>query len=434
MSPQVESQSSADHRLGGPMESRTAGVPRRWAMTAAGGHFRAAVVNVMLVLASTAVMGAAIFGAGELYFRWSFGWNATGQWPIWTVFDEQRGWTLKPGEYSYVDLVVFRKVYVSINDLGIRNKPVSLKVREGIERISIVGDSFVFGAPLNDEATPTGRLQRLLGPQREVVNIGVPGYGTGQELLMMEDLIGRHYEPGSKIVIVFFSNDIQDNSGVDYSTNERDPIRPAFSVSSSGSLQIEPATPHQHESPSRPGLLQRSLFYNFVRTSAMYAAIAHPSLIDVAGHLGIKVALPRTPGIIAGWYTEGWLERWTRTEAILAYAVTRMRTLTSAEIFLVYMPSPFQIEGVFRRMVESSANGDPGYRALLTETDRPQHMLQRFADSHRVRLVDLTGVLRDSGDGRLYFPRDGHLTERGSELVANELARVLSAETVKRPK
>jgi GDSL-like lipase/acylhydrolase family protein len=426
MSPKAGMESSADQRIDGPLALRGIESSRRLATMAGGGGFRGAIANLLLVLASTVVMSAVIFAAGELYLRWSFGWNAAGQWPTWTTFDERRGWTLKPGEYSYVDLVVFRKVHLSINELGLRNKQVALTVPDGIQRISVVGDSFVFGAPLNDGETLTGRLQRLLGPTHQVVNMGVPGYGTGQELVMMEELIGKRYEAGSKIVIVFFSNDIQDDAGVDYSTNERDPIRPAFSVSASGSLVIEPATRPQQASPPRPGLLQRSLFYNFVRSSAMYAAIGHPSLLDAAQRVGLKVVLPRTPGIIAGWYSDGWPDRWARTDAVLGYAVDRLRALSSSEIILVYMPSPFQIEQVFRRMLESNAKDDERYRALLSDIDRPQRMLRQFGDAHRVRVIDLSTVLRDSGDGGLYFPRDGHLTELGSELVARELATVLN--------
>src|SRR5262249_20768778 len=154
-----------------------------------------------LAVASVCVATAVIFGGAEWYFRSCFGWDATGQQPIWTIFDERRGWTLKPGDYSYVDLAVFRRVHVSINNLGLRNAPVSLKVPEGVERISVIGDSFVFATPLEEGEGFTQRLQRLLGSSREVVNVGVPGYGTGQEMLLIEDLVGRGYEPGSMILI-----------------------------------------------------------------------------------------------------------------------------------------------------------------------------------------------------------------------------------------
>ena len=392
-------------------------------------RYRRLAMNFMLVLASTGVISVVIFGAGELYFRSSFGWDAGGQQPIWNVFDERRGWRLKPGEYSYVDLVVFRKVDVTINDLGLRNGPISLKVPDGMERISVIGDSFVFATPLNADDAPTGALQRLLGPTHEVVNIGVPGYGTGQEALLMEELISKGYEPGSKIVIVFFSNDIQDNLGLEYSTNQREAFRPAFNVSASGDLDVAPATQSERES-SRRGWLQGSLFYHFLRSSAMYAAIGNPWMIDAAERLGVRVPLPRTPGIIAGWYSDGWPERWAHTEAVLSYAVGRIRKLTAAEIVLVYMPSPFQVEDVFRSMVASRAKTDARYHALHSDGDRPQRMLRQFAETHHVPLVDLTDLLRErTAGGLMFFPRDGHLTEIGSQRVAGELAKVLCGRT-----
>lgn len=385
-------------------------------------------LNVGLALASLVLTTVALFGVGELYFRWHFGWSIGSPHPLWSAFDPQRGWVLKPGQYSYVDLFAFRKFHVSINSLGIRHREISLKVPNGVVRISVLGDSFVFSAPLNAEERFTERLERLDG-NLEVVNIGVPGYGTGQEILLLEEMIAKGYEVGAKIVLVFFPNDLQDNLGLDYGSLRRLANRPAFSVNAVGDLEIDPAVPGG-ANPSAAGFGERSLSYRFLISALIKIAVAHPSTIDVAEWVGgTALALPRSPGIVAGWYSDGWQGRWRATEDVLRYSVRRMRELTSAEIVLVYVPSPFQTVEAFRRIIASNAISDERYRALLTDGDRPQRLLRQFAESVGIPLVDLTTALSDGGgtEAPLYFPREGHLAERGSQRVARELARVLGA-------
>src|SRR2546421_2829214 len=97
-----------------------------------------------------------------------------------------RGWTLKPGHYSYFNFQALRRVDVVINELGLRNRPLSHEPRQGIERVTIVGDSFVFGPSVNEAETITAQLQTLAGNSFEVVNVSVPGYGTGQEYRSLE--------------------------------------------------------------------------------------------------------------------------------------------------------------------------------------------------------------------------------------------------------
>ncbi len=58
------------------------------------------------------------------------------------------------------------------------------------------GDSFVFGMAVADKDLFTTLLENILNknlpeavyPKYEVINAGVPAYGTGQELLMMKYL------------------------------------------------------------------------------------------------------------------------------------------------------------------------------------------------------------------------------------------------------
>lgn len=75
------------------------------------------------------------------------------------------------------------------------------EARSGHSRlpIHVVGDSQVFGWGLSDDESITSQLQVLLGPNYQVVNHGVPGYGPFQYAEVVSSIDTREF------VIVLFS-------------------------------------------------------------------------------------------------------------------------------------------------------------------------------------------------------------------------------------
>jgi lysophospholipase L1-like esterase len=70
-------------------------------------------------------------------------------------------------------------------------------------RISVIGDSFTFGMRMQFDDTFSGRLERMLNltprsPKVEVVNCGVPGNATIQEL----PIVKRSIEAGADLVLL----------------------------------------------------------------------------------------------------------------------------------------------------------------------------------------------------------------------------------------
>jgi hypothetical protein len=91
------------------------------------------------------------------------------------------------------------------------------------------------------------------------------------------------------------------------------------------------------------------------------------------------------------------------------------------------MPSPFQTEAAFRDLIASHADQDPRYAAFVRDPKRPQRVLAEFCREEDIRFVDLTPALaRVTG---AYFPREGHLTELGSAVVAGVLETALAENT-----
>lgn len=143
---------------------------------------------------------------------------------------------MRPGDYSRLNFGSHRVVNVFITEWGLRGWPLTAEVSVGRARISILGESFVFAEALNAPRRITEILRELAGPAYEIVNKSVPGYGTGQQFRMVEDLISKGFQLGSKVILVFFTNDTQDNMGLRYPMLEADLTKPILQVDETGNL------------------------------------------------------------------------------------------------------------------------------------------------------------------------------------------------------
>ena len=98
-----------------------------------------------------------------------------------------------------------QKVAVRINASGFREGDVPLEKTPGRTRIVVLGDSvaYGFGARLEDRFSEVIERSR---PTTELVNLGVSGYSTDQELLLYREL-GAAYRP-DVVMLLFVSNDV----------------------------------------------------------------------------------------------------------------------------------------------------------------------------------------------------------------------------------
>ena len=328
------------------------------------------------------------------------------------------GWELVPGSYEFFNVLAFRQAKFSIGSLGLRSQAA---LTSSHRRITVVGDSFVFSEALSDGETFVDLLQERLGPRFEVVNAGVPGFGTGQEALFIEHLRSQGFDLGERILLVIFSNDISDNAGLDHRSMNPDPTKPLFEARGNALRSTEaPPWPEQQLGDELAG---SSLALALVQNRGEIALAMNPWLLRLASRAGLSVPLPRTPGIILAWYGDSWEARWDRTEEILKFVIRDTRAHGDA-LSIVAMPSPFQIEPVFREMLRSGAD-DRISQAFLEDIDRPQRHLRALCDSEGVPFVDLAPSLRAARNVPAYFLREGHLNELGASVVANALAETL---------
>jgi hypothetical protein len=135
--------------------------------------------------------------------------------PIFYTTDTVRGYALQPGVSGW-----YRKegeAYVRVNSDGLRDREHAKAKPAGTLRIAVLGDSYAeaLQVPLEDAfwVVMEHRLQTcpaFAGRRIEVINFGVSGYGTAQELLTLRQKVWD-YAPDIVLLALTTNNDITDN-------------------------------------------------------------------------------------------------------------------------------------------------------------------------------------------------------------------------------
>lgn len=108
---------------------------------------------------------------------------------------------------------VYGRFYeVRINEHGMRGRPVERNKPAGTFRIAVVGDSYIFGAGVEESATLPMQLEarlaaRAVGRPVEVLNFGVGGYNALQETELIRTRV-LAFEP-DLLIWVYYINDLE---------------------------------------------------------------------------------------------------------------------------------------------------------------------------------------------------------------------------------
>ncbi|HED66539.1 MAG TPA: hypothetical protein ENJ09_13415 [Planctomycetes bacterium] len=105
------------------------------------------------------------------------------------------------------------EIWFDINEQGMReDEDVAYEKAPGRKRILSLGDSFTIGYEVSEEDCFSSVLERELrdrGYDVEVLNCGVSGFSTAEEMLYLERELFK-YHP-DLVLVSFYSNDIRDN-------------------------------------------------------------------------------------------------------------------------------------------------------------------------------------------------------------------------------
>lgn len=120
-------------------------------------------------------------------------------------YDETLGWVPLPGVSE--KFTATRTISVTHNSRGFRD--IEHRLEPG-KRILFIGDSFVWGFDVEQHERFT-ELLRMKLPDWQIYNLGVSGYGTDQEFLLLQSQFDD-YRPD--VVFLVFCTDNDDNDNI----------------------------------------------------------------------------------------------------------------------------------------------------------------------------------------------------------------------------
>jgi lysophospholipase L1-like esterase len=119
-----------------------------------------------------------------------------------------------------------------------------------------------------------------------------------------------------------------------------------------------------------------------------------------------------------------WEEAWETLERVVAALADDTRRL-GVELVILSVPAAQVVDPrAWERLVAER----PAMREQAWDLEGPERRLRAFADRHGLRLIQpykaFEAAVRSES---LYFGDVGHMTPRGHDLIADELARFLAA-------
>lgn len=273
------------------------------------------------------------------------------------------------------------------NSLGLRNREIIKKAAHHY-RILFLGDSLVYVGDTSSRELYTQVIERNLNDepslatkQFEVINAGVPGYTTYQELEFLKTY-GLHMEP-DLVVLGFVINDV-------YYKYLHKPVEGKL-LGADPSVRL-----HRFNTRTFPGVL---FARSYLAHEAFYA-LAN----KIRGHP--YFTFERRDDFYLAWKDYGWAE--TRTLIGEMQGLLKERNI---QLKMVIFPIADQVDDKY-------LNIDRDYVLY------PQQRIKSICNDYRIPFLDLTETLYRHGGAELYL--DGiHLSGKGNDVVASEVTRYL---------
>ncbi len=324
---------------------------------------------------------------------------------------------------------------VSINSAGMRDdREVAVARPPDVFRVAVLGDSYAEALQIPVERTFWRLLEARMqgceiaaGKRVEVLNFGVSGYSTGQELLALRHRAAA-YRPDLVLLAFLSGNDVRDNSQAIAGSYPR----PYFALHADGRLALDTSFREHWISRQKASSLWRWMTdaSAYVRVLQLVSKarnvlgqpLSAPEARQLGGDIGLDehVYLSRPP--------QEWESAWQLTERLIAEIRSESERL-GASFLLVTLSNPAQVPVEPQRMRELAARlgeADLFYperrvRAFAArEGIEAVFLAEDFAAYAAARAVHLHGFANTQLGG-------GHWNENGHRLAAELIAARLCA-------
>ena len=263
-----------------------------------------------------------------------------------------------------------------------------------------------------------------------MLDLGVSGYGTTQELLTLRSQ-GRAFAPDVVLLAFYSGNDVRNNSR----TLDADPARPYPVVGADGALSFDDSF--------------RSTGGFRLRSSApaqwLYRLFNHVRLLQLAknGETAVKTAIGTARarknetgialqelGLDNAVYSPpaepAWIEAWSSTESLFA-ALHSESTAAGARFAIVSLTTPMQVNP------DRAAREAFARKLGVADLYYPDDRVAAWGAAHEVPVLALARPLREAAErDHVYFHGfansklgEGHWNEHGHGAAAERLAPFL---------
>lgn len=293
---------------------------------------------------------------------------------------------------------------VSFNSVGMRDREHPLVKPAGTYRVLLLGDSFMEALQVPADSMLASLMEQGLsqvsGRTVEVINAGVSGWGTDDELRYLSSY-GLAYKPDLVVIAMTLHNDISDN------------LRRQWHTLREGKL-VDRNPPPMSAFQYKVTQLKAFLATRF-QLYQLWRRIRHGGEIRQVGrslnaHVVQLLRDSTTPTIAMGM---------ALTEPLLRQIRDTTRS-AGGRVAVVLLPLKYQLsDSVFAEFVKQSEV--PPAEMRLT---KPQDLLKGVADSLQVPVIDLLPAFRDwtaRDTAQLYLGWDGHWNDAGHQLAAREV-------------
>jgi len=339
-------------------------------------------------------------------------------------------------------------VNVKMNSLGLRDRErATYEKSPGTFRILILGDSFTEGIQVPLEQLFSIRLETCLNeqvsPTIEVINGGVSGYSTGDELLFFLKE-GVKYQPDLVLVAIFAANDTVKEMGREFDDNMIQSLGGfQFYLDSQGHLQkrwLEWADPdHEISWPER--LLRRySSIYYILRApdstvrgevnetiddwwpespspeSVLAKSNDEPDYRDDENLIIFAEGFPDNPDVPPQ------IKAWWRLFETIVLELQKQVALHDAQLAAVIIPRDAQIHPeLYQIHVNEFIKRYGTLGDTVWDLAAPDKAILEFMNKHTIPTLDLMPGFQayaQTHDDLLYFEQDIHFTQQGHRLAA----------------
>lgn len=319
-------------------------------------------------------------------------WTETAE-RIWIEYHPVLGWYSQKNKAAILESPHFAAATIHTNSSGFRGtREYALKKTVKTIRIAALGDSFVFGFGVQDqEAFPA--LIESRDPNREVLNIGIPGYAIDQIYLSYRE-IAKAYHPDIVLVGIY----PQDFRRCLFFSANTEVMKPYFSLETNGKLLLHhvPGPPSSTEAQNQITPLIRQTFSQKILNQSAFYRWVKTSLIKLAKNL--ELIDPESTN------------EWLIGRAILHQLIREIRQNGSTPI-LVLIPSVDWIQNTREIPLEKS--------------------ILRFARREKIGLInlkpDFAKAVAKDGLESYYIKDDWHWSPQGHALAADLIDQYLSS-------